>query len=338
MTGSLQKDVREDLQVLLDEFGTALDPDNPEGGAQGFRELYKSSTGAFKSTSQVNEAFLGNNEGDLSGLIKNLDKTVRNLAQDEEALKDLVTNLRIFTGSLAAEDENLRLSIRELPNTLAAAQPALTNLNAAFPSLRAFSREALPGVENSGPTLDAATPLLTQVRKLSTKRELRGLTRDLRPTVPKLAQLAKRTPAFLEEGRALAACFNNVIIPWSNDEVFSTDPTYPYPATGPVYKETAYGLAGIAGESRSGDANGQYIRVLGGGGTNTVQTTSSTGELLAGVTPFPLLGAMPGIGDSASPKYLPKEPVRTRKLRTSEPQAAHPQRSPVHPSAHPRNC
>ena len=30
---------------------------------------------------------------------------------------------------------------------------------------------------------------------------------------------------------------------------------------GRVFEETAYGLAGIAGESRSGDANGQYIRV-----------------------------------------------------------------------------
>ena len=40
--------------------------------------------------------------------------------------------------------------------------------------------------------------------------------------------------------------------------------------SGRVYKETGYGLVGIAGESRSGDANGQYIRVLGGGGINTV--------------------------------------------------------------------
>ena len=43
-----------------------------------------------------------------------------------------------------------------------------------------------------------------------------------------------------------------------------------------VYQETAYGLAGIGGESRSGDANGQYIRVIGGGGTNTVQNTDRT--------------------------------------------------------------
>ena len=60
-----------------------------------------------------------------------------------------------------------------------------------------------------------------------------------------------------------------MIIPWSLDEV-EGGPGYTHPAVGEVYKETAYGLAGISGESRSQDANGQYIRVAGGGGTNTV--------------------------------------------------------------------
>ena len=47
-------------------------------------------------------------------------------------------------------------------------------------------------------------------------------------------------------------------------------PTAPATSINPVYQETAYGLVGIGGESRSGDANGQYIRVGAGGGTNTV--------------------------------------------------------------------
>ena len=69
---------------------------------------------------------------------------------------------------------------------------------------------------------------------------------------------------------------------------------------GRVFEETAYGLEGIAGESRSGDANGQYIRVAAGGGTNTVTipngVPSQTGaglEDAVGLTPFPILGSMP---------------------------------------------
>ena len=58
-----------------------------------------------------------------------------------------------------------------------------------------------------------------------------------------------------------------MVIPWSNTRVPNNDSD---PAAAKVYQETAYGLTGVAGESRSGDANGQEFRVLGGGGTNTI--------------------------------------------------------------------
>jgi phospholipid/cholesterol/gamma-HCH transport system substrate-binding protein len=307
---TLQSDVRNDLQVFLEEFGAAL---IDHGGAEGFQELYRTSPGAFKYTSQVNEAFLGTDPHDLSGFIRNFDRVARALVQNEEQLKDLVTNFRIFSGSFAAEDAALEQAIRELPGVLAAARPAFANLNASFPALRAFAREALPGVRSTPATLDVATPWLHQVRRLVSKRELRGLAKDLRPTVPKLARLAKRTIPFLEQARALSSCFNQVVIPWSNDTV-SGGAGYPHPAVGPVYKETAYGLVGIAGESRSGDANGQYIRVAGGGGLNTVESDPVLeGEPTQfGVTPFPLLGAMPAIESSARTPFKPNVPCETQ--------------------------
>ncbi len=43
-----------------------------------------------------------------------------------------------------------------------------------------------------------------------------------------------------------------------------------FPAAGPVFEELAQVLPTLAGESRSFDANGQWFRVLGGGGTETV--------------------------------------------------------------------
>jgi hypothetical protein len=46
-----------------------------------------------------------------------------------------------------------------------------------------------------------------------------------------------------------------------------TDAAGTHPAT--VAEETGYGLVGIGGESRSGDANGEYVRVEAGGGVNT---------------------------------------------------------------------
>ncbi len=185
---TLQGDVRANLQTLLDELGTAF----RAGGAEGFREIYKTSPGAFRYTAEVNEAFLGQEEHDLSELIVNLDSTVEALNQGDD-IQDLVTNLRTVLGSFAAESANLERAIAVLPSVIEEGEPALASLNRSLPALRAFSREALPGVRSTPATLDAATPLLQQVRGLVSEEELRGLTADLRPTIPRLAELADET-------------------------------------------------------------------------------------------------------------------------------------------------
>ena len=311
---TLQGDVRADLQTFLDQLGNAL---VKHGGAEGFRELYRTSAPAGKFTSQVNQAVLGTEPGDLSGLIGNLDRVVRALGSNEATLQSLVTNLRVFSGSFAAQDAALGRAIEELPNTLRAAEPAFANLNGSFPALRAFAREALPGVRATPETLRAATPFVAQIRALVSERELRGLVADLRPTIPKLAKLARRTLPFLNQSRALASCFNEVVIPWANDTVEPVDPgnQYPHEPFGRVFEETAYGLTGIAGESRSGDANGQYIRVFAGGGLNTVKIPNAVPGVdgvglqdAVGLTPFPILGSMPNIEDSAKTPFKPNKP------------------------------
>ncbi len=306
---TLQSDVRTDLQVFLQEFGSAL---VDHGGAEGFQELYRTSPAAYKYSSEVNESLLGTEPHDLSGVIHNFDRVARGLVVHEEQLKDLVTNFRIFAGSFAAEDDALEQAIVELPRVIQAAGPAFDNLNASFPALRAFAREALPGVRSSPHTLDVATPFVHQLRLLVSKAELRGLVHELRPTIPRLAKLSKKTIPFLEQSRALASCFDTVIIPWSNDSV-SGGTGYPHPAVGPVYKETGYGLVGVSGESRSGDANGQFIRVQAAGGTNTVQLpATSTSPPQVGVLQQQLLGQMPTIESSAKPPFKPNQPCENQ--------------------------
>jgi ABC-type transporter Mla subunit MlaD len=303
---TLQSDVRANLQTFLDQFGNAL---IKYGGAKGFQELYRSSEGAFKYTSIVNEALQGTRTHDLSGLIRNLDRVVAALGSNEVALQNLVTNLRIVAGSFAAESASLETAIAKLPDVLDAADPAFANLNAAFPPLRAFAREALPGVRSATPALRAATPLIDQVRLLVSKRELRGLVADLRPTIPDLARLSARTKPLLSEFRRVSSCFNEVVIPWSNDTV---DPPDFYNSSlepkGTVAEETASGLVGIGSESRSGDANGQYIRVEAGGGANTVLIPGGApdGTDAVGLLDFPILGGVPSVHGNTADSQVPQ--------------------------------
>ena len=314
-TGVLQSDARQDLQIFFDQFGVAL---IDEGGAESLQLLNRVSPSAFESTSQVNQALLGENPHDLSSLIANLDRVVRGLDANEGALTSLVSNLRTTTGSFASEADALEAALLELPNTLDAGETAFASLNASFPSMRAFAREALPGTRTAPETLEVTTPLLRQLRGLASEDELRGLVADLRPTVPRLAKLTRKTIPFLNQVRELSSCFNKVIIPWANDEIDGgEDYNMTHGPKGRVFEETAYGLAGIAGESRSGDANGQYIRVIGGGGSNTVQSVDDANnpdETLNGVglSPFPIQGAMPPIESSAKTPFRPEAPCENQ--------------------------
>jgi hypothetical protein len=169
----------------------------------------------------------------------------------------------------------------------------------------------LPGVKSANKALDYANPWIGQLRQLVSKGELRGLVKDLVPTVPDLANLSAESLPFLEQARALSSCFNNVVIPWSNTTIPNSDSD---PPAGKVYQETAWSLPGIAGESRSGDANGQEFRVLGGGGTNTIApiNTPDLAAPLTGVTPFNFLGSQPAKQSSAKTPFRPDVPCETQ--------------------------
>jgi phospholipid/cholesterol/gamma-HCH transport system substrate-binding protein len=278
---SLQSDTRADLKTLLDEYGKALD----KGGAKAFNRSIPYWKGAYRDTAIVNEASLGKLPHDLSNYIKGAGATAAALDRNSAQLKSLVTDFNTTANALAVEQGNLRASIAELPRTLDAAMPALGSLNASFPPLRQFAKDLLPGVRSSGPALDASTPLVRQLRGLVSANELRGLAADLRPAVPALARLSRESIPLANQNRLLASCQNEVVLPWSHDTVADKQ----FPASGPVYTEMPKAFPGLAGESRAGDANGQWFRVLAAGGTNLVQLAPG----MFGTTTNPILGSNP---------------------------------------------
>lgn len=278
---SLQSDTRADLKTLLHEYGSALD----KGGAEAFNRSIPYWKSAYRDSAIVSEASLGELPHDLSNYIKGAGATAAALDRNSGQLKSLITDFNTTANAFAVQQGNLRAAIAELPNTLHAAQPALASLNASFPPLRQFARDLRPGVQSSGPALDASIPLVHELRGLVSEDELRGFARDLRPTVPALARLSRESIPLAEQNRLLASCQNEVAIPWSKDQV----PDKQFPANGPVYTEVGKAFPGLAGESRSGDANGQWFRVLASGGTNLV--TMAPG--VYGTTTNPILGSNP---------------------------------------------
>jgi phospholipid/cholesterol/gamma-HCH transport system substrate-binding protein len=251
---TLQSDTREDLRVLLQEYGKALN----EKGGPGYNRSIRYQLRAFRDSSIVNDAMRGIRKHDLSEYIEGAGAFAEGLDRHPEQLKSLITDFAATADALALEERNLSRAIAQLPPTLRTGNAALRELNGAFPSLRRFVADFRPAVRSSGPALDATYPFLRQMRGLVSKPELGGLTEDLRELVPDLAELNEGGVHLQEEQRALSSCQLNVVLPWQG----STIPDEAHPATGTVSQEGVKWLPGIAGESRSFDANGQYIKVL----------------------------------------------------------------------------
>jgi phospholipid/cholesterol/gamma-HCH transport system substrate-binding protein len=254
---ALQSDTRQDLQIVLDEYGRALEPK----GAEGYARSIKYWEPAFRDSAIVNEATLGIEEHDLSGYLRGATGFARGLNRSPEALKSLLTNLATTAEAFASEEANLSAAIRELPLTLRAGYDALGSLNTAFPPLRRLVADLRPTVRESGPALDAQLPLLRELRGLVSEPEARGLVRDLGEVVPDLAELNTEGVSLQKKLRLLSSCTNEVLTPWRN----STVPDEQFPASGPVFQEQVKWLPGIAAESRNFDANGQYVRSLANG-------------------------------------------------------------------------
>ena len=278
---ALQSDAREDLKVLLREYGKGLEG----AGAKGFNRSIPYWEPAYRDQAIVADAMRGETGRDLSGYIKGAGTTAAALDRNREQLKSLITDFHTTAAAFAVQEGNLRAAVGELPQTLRTSMPALRALNEAFPPLRALASELRPGVQTSEETLDVSLPFVRELRGLVSQAELRGLAADLRPTVPDLAALVERSVPLYKQVRRAAGCQNDVIHPWTMDTV----PDKQFPAQGKVYEEAPKPLPGLAGESRSADANGSWFRVLASGGKNLVTLRPG----VFATTPEPLLGANP---------------------------------------------
>jgi phospholipid/cholesterol/gamma-HCH transport system substrate-binding protein len=285
--GALKSDTRNDLRRVFSEVSHA----QAQGGAKAFDDSLRLQPAAYRFSAIVSEALLGKRPGDLGDWVRDQGVVSGAIDADPARLRALIADFDTTAGALADRESSLAAAVAELPRTLRAAPPALDALDAAFPDVRRFARGARPGVRSLGPTVDATLPLVRQLRGLVRERELRGLARNLHAATPPLARLAARSPGVLSQLRALSSCATEVLVPFGNDRLVDKA----FPTHGPVYQELAKFLPGLAGESRSFDANGPWYKVQASGGAETL----NLGNGIFGSVVEPIVGNNP-------------PPVRTR--------------------------
>jgi len=328
---SLQSDTRSDLQAALDNYGTALNAkptaaddrgQDPEvaglSGAQALNKASQYATPAFRDSAIVQQAFLGTEPHDLSGVVAGVGHVAKALDSNEGALQDLVTNFNRTMAIFAGESDNLRATIHILPSVLGNADRAFTALNAAFPPTRAFAREILPGVRETPATINAFFPWIAQARPLLSRPELRGLVSDLSPTTRSLAKVTDATVQLLPQADLLAKCAYKVILPTGDLKVQDSNGLTTNKEN---YKEFWYAMVGLAGEGQNFDGNGPYVRFQTGGGDQTISTGKeggAVGDQSLGQVLFANPGAKP-IGTrpaypSLRPPYNSDKPCYTNKI------------------------
>lgn len=293
---SLQANTRQNLQILLKNYGQGV----IEGGPS-FASSINYWLPAYKYSAIVEHDMLGIDPHDLSNAIYQQGTVSGAFNAHPQQLESLITDFNTTAAAFASKDLALQNAVAELPKTLAAATPAFDAVNSAIPPLKSLAVALVPGVKSAGPTIDASLPFVNQLRQLVQPSELRGLTSDLAGTVPSLAKLTSETIPFMgDQVRPASSCAANQILPWSrlsiNDPNFNASNGFP---PHPTYQEITEILPGLAGESRSFDANGTYFRVLGEGGSYI----DSLSPGLLGNAAYPINGIepTPPAGDKRPP-------------------------------------
>ncbi len=182
---ALKSDTRSDLQALLTGYGTALthvptpsenrDQDPIVRGrtaAQALNDAARRAPGALRDLTIVTQALGGQSSDDVALLVASLGKVTAALSQSEGDLQGVVTNLDITLRAFAVQSQALDTTIALLPSALTTTDRALAALDAALPTARSFALDLVPAVAELPQTVSAALPWLAQARVLLTPVEL----------------------------------------------------------------------------------------------------------------------------------------------------------------------
>jgi phospholipid/cholesterol/gamma-HCH transport system substrate-binding protein len=274
ITAALDEPVRDDLRVVLQEYGAALEHEptpaedrtqrpsvKGETASKALNEAFDYGGKATRSGARVAEAFQGTEPRDLSKLIAGSARTFEAFARRDRELRELVTNWNRFTGALAAESTSLRQTVAGLEPTLQTAQTSLRNLDESLPPLRQFSLAMAGSLPKLPGAIEASGPWLDQARLALRDSEAGGVARLVRKATPGLAGASENGIGTIREISLLSRCASEVLIP-TGDQVLGG----PFSIGQPNSREFFYATVNIGSESQSFDGNGPYLRVQTGGG------------------------------------------------------------------------
>ncbi len=308
---ALNSNARTNLETLLRGYGAALDAppiasqDAQQDplvrgltGGQSLNTALNYSVDAFKASAMVNQALLGIQPHDLSGVVSGNEGVLRALASSGNQLSSFVSTFNATMAALAARQSELAQTIAVLPPFLQRTETSDAALDASFGPTKAFAKALLPGIKFLAPAINAGIPWIAQASALATPQELGGLVKFLTPAVQNTAATIAETTQLINQADLLTRCFDHNLIPTGNEVI--ADP--PIGTGQPLYRELFQSAVGIASASQNFDGNGRYVRANAGGGSIRVTgpPVPSAGPIYGNAV-LPVLGTRPAFAGSPPP-------------------------------------
>jgi phospholipid/cholesterol/gamma-HCH transport system substrate-binding protein len=290
---SLDTSARANLQKLVQGFGASLNVPGADGrtGAQGLNDALKYSADAFETSAIVNQALLGEQPGDLTGVVRGEAAIFRALASTGDQLPQLVDNFDATMSALADRQQDLSATIAALPAVLRAAIRTDSALQASFGPTQAFARALTPSIKQLGPTITVALPWLHALTRLTSQSELGDILKYLNPAISSTNAAVKSSINLITEADTLSKCFTRVLVP-TGDEKITVDSSPPNGLD--AYQQLLQSAVGLTSATQDFDGNGHYLRATVGGGDTPIQTEhlASVGTLYGNAV-LPVLGTFP---------------------------------------------
>jgi phospholipid/cholesterol/gamma-HCH transport system substrate-binding protein len=202
---SFDERTRDYLTLLIEGTGSGL-----RGRGRDLAEVFKRFGPTLRDLRRVNQA-VGREERSLKRVVTALGDLNGDLAEDPEALTQLVDASAATFTAFASEDDRLRETLSELPPTL---RQASTTLRA----VRPFARELGPATRSLIPAVRALDRANAEVRPFAraatpvVRDEIRPFTRTIRPLVadlgPAAGALSETLPELTRSGKVLNRFFN----------------------------------------------------------------------------------------------------------------------------------
>ncbi len=131
------------------------------------------------------------------------DRATRTLAEQEEQIKAMFTNLTSFTRAVAAESQELDAALAIMPKTLKEGTIAFRQLRPTFAALKELSKKSDPIGENDGeglaplframkPLIDNSEPTLSYLRKMVKQGGKNNDMTDIFATQPGLTKTSRK--------------------------------------------------------------------------------------------------------------------------------------------------